>query len=79
VTDDPGEVDALAALIESAGVRMIQWRNLNIDPDLYLATVPAGTGGIGIPAAMETVRRRFPHVRHGYFNPALRGRGFLGA
>ena len=45
VTDDPGEVDALAGLIESAGVRMIQWRNLNIDPDLYLATVPPAPEG----------------------------------
>jgi hypothetical protein len=46
---------------------MIQWRNLNIDPDLYLETLgqklPAG---IGIRALIE----RIP-IRRGYFNPSV--------
>jgi hypothetical protein len=44
---------------------MIQWRNLNIDPDLYLETLgqtlPAG---IGIRRLIDEIP-----VRRGYFNP----------
>ncbi len=72
VTDQPDEVEAVSRLIGETGVRMIQWRNLNIDPDLYLASVPAPPGSLGIARAMDIVRKRFPELRHGYFNPAVR-------
>jgi pyruvate-formate lyase-activating enzyme len=73
VTDQPAEVEALGELIEKTGLQMIQWRNLNIDPDLYLESVPAPPGSLGVPAAMAAVRERFPGLRHGYFNPPLAG------
>jgi pyruvate-formate lyase-activating enzyme len=78
VTDQPDEMEALERLIEEAGVDMIQWRNLNIDPDLYLAGIPALPGSPGIPAAMARVRERFPDLRHGYFNPPLNRRPTAG-
>ncbi len=69
VTDQPAEVEALIRLVEEGGVNMIQWRNLNIDPDLYLTSVEAPPGGVGVRRAMAAVRRRHPSLRFGYFNP----------
>ncbi len=74
VTDQAQEVDALSRLIGETGVRMIQWRNLNIDPDIYLEHVPAPPGSLGIRRAMGIIRERFPRLDHGYFNPAVRRR-----
>lgn len=67
LTDAPKEVQALKGFIEETGIDMIQWRNLNIDPDTYLSmlgqTLPAG---IGIRNLIEGIG-----VRRGYFNPYL--------
>ncbi|HQP30113.1 MAG TPA: radical SAM protein [Deltaproteobacteria bacterium] len=67
LTDAPKEAQALQEFITENGIDMIQWRNLNIDPDLYLETLgqrlPAG---IGIRELIE----RIP-VRRGYFNPYI--------
>jgi len=65
LTDAPKEALALREFITHNGVDMIQWRNLNIDPDLYLETLgqrlPAGIG-------IRDLIGRIP-VRRGYFNP----------
>jgi len=39
VTDTRAECDALCRLLEETSPQMIQWRNLNIDPDIYMATL----------------------------------------
>lgn len=73
VTDRPEEVEALTALIKETGLDMIQWRNLNIDPQIYLAEMgitPDGEG-MGVDKLIKMLRRRFPRLRHGYFNPQL--------
>ena len=76
VSDREDEVQALETWIEEFGVDMIQWRNLNIDPTLYLDTVGYGSGGdgacMGLLPMLERIRARFPELRHGYFNPSLR-------
>jgi hypothetical protein len=53
---------------------MIQWRNLNIDPDYYMDSLNwKGTGkNIGMLALLERIREAFPDLRFGYFNPALK-------
>jgi pyruvate-formate lyase-activating enzyme len=70
-TDRPAEIDALAALIERCGVRMLQLRNLNIDPELYAGALPAGVygSGLGLDAFRQALSARFPRLRFGYFNP----------
>jgi hypothetical protein len=62
-------------LIESTGLQMIQWRNLNIDPDWYVNSIslPAATKALGMPLLLQKVREKFPHVRFGYFNPPVGG------
>lgn len=79
VTDDPAEWAAFRALLRAVRPDLIQWRNLNLDPAWYWETVrPFARGrGLGIPAVLARVRREFPAVRHGYYNPPLRGpRGY---
>lgn len=75
VTDDENEFAALANLIESTGLQMIQWRNLNIDPDWYVNSLdlPAVTKTLGMPLLLQKIREKFPHVRFGYFNPPMAG------
>jgi len=75
-TDQPAEFETMKELVHSLGVNMIQWRNLNIDPDLYLELMePPEEKGIGIPDLLRMFSEEFPGLRHGYFNPYLGGDG----
>ncbi|MCJ8500379.1 radical SAM protein [Desulfatitalea alkaliphila] len=71
-TDTPEERDALKAFLRVHPVHMIQWRNLNFDPLRYrhimTAAAPQGSP-IGIAPLITLVRRAFPRLLHGYFNP----------
>ena len=67
LTDAPKEVEALRRFIDSTGVDMIQWRNLNMDPDVYLEKIGQKLpSGIGIKRLIESIP-----LRRGYFNPYL--------
>jgi pyruvate-formate lyase-activating enzyme len=69
ITDREEEVDHLISFVRETDINMIQMRNLNIDPDLYLqAMEPRGNGGIGIPRMMDVIRTEFPGLVLGYFN-----------
>ena len=72
-TDQKAEWQALAKLLRDPGVDMIQWRNLNIDPEWYLAQMGTGAAAprLGMSALMQRVREQFPRVRFGYYNPPL--------
>lgn len=74
VTDRPEEAEALFQLVEQTGLDLIQWRNLNIDPEIYLKHIgplpPARP--LGMENLMKQLRQRFPALRHGYFNPRLK-------
>ncbi|HEV8662837.1 MAG TPA: radical SAM protein [Candidatus Methylomirabilis sp.] len=69
VTDREEEAEALFALIRRTGLHMVQMRNLNIDPRLYLAAVPPPRGKVlGIRRLLRLLRKEFAHVEIGYFN-----------
>jgi len=77
VTDDAAEYAAFAKLLAAVTPQMIQWRNLNIDPDWYMQTVdrvvPVRRRRImGIPELMQKLSLDFPGIRSGYFNPPVR-------
>jgi hypothetical protein len=57
---------------------MIQWRNLNSDPDWHVnnLTLPAVTKTPGMPLLLQKAREKFPHVRLGYFNPPVASNQF---
>ena len=75
VSDREKEIEALLKLIKESGLHLIQWRNLNLDPDLYLDSlgdVDSAGKAMGVKFLLAEVKRQFPHVRYGYFNPAWR-------
>ncbi len=69
VTDREDEVERLISFIRETNIDMIQMRNLNIDPDLYLGAIDSTDGkGIGISKMIDIMREEFPHLILGYFN-----------
>jgi pyruvate-formate lyase-activating enzyme len=79
VNDQEQEIRALIRIIENGWVDFIQWRNLNIDPEYYLQTLDIKAGedaprSLGIAELITALKRRFPNLGHGYFNPRLEGR-----
>jgi pyruvate-formate lyase-activating enzyme len=71
-TDTPEEYAALRAFVRRHGIHMIQWRNLNYDPHRYLSLFPEpdpSASPVGMAVVLSGMRRQFPKLLHGYFNP----------
>lgn len=73
MTDSVAEYEALRKLIIDTGLKMIQWRNFNIDPDWYLGKIGVADNGeiLGMKQLMELIREEFPDLKFGYFNPPM--------
>ncbi|MBT9156291.1 MAG: hypothetical protein DDT37_01276 [Firmicutes bacterium] len=57
VSDREEEVAALQRFIRETDVNQVQFRNLNIDPDLYLGLLPKAEGeALGIRSLLQAVR-----------------------
>lgn len=71
-TDAKEESEALVRFVDTYKIDMIQWRNLNFDPVKYIR-IMSKVGESGQPEGMDTViqilKKKFPKLRHGYFNP----------
>jgi len=76
-TDTPEELEAFIAFVKLHPVNQIQWRNLNFDPVRYWR-IMSGVQRLGIPIGMKTVLKRikksFPELQYGYFNPWVNGK-----
>ena len=75
LTDSAGEVKSLRRFLDDMDIDMIQWRNLNYDPlayfrELGLKVSPSEMTGVGNVIGM--VKKEYPGVMHGYFNPSKR-------
>jgi pyruvate-formate lyase-activating enzyme len=66
-TDREKEVEGWAELVRDTHLDLIQMRNLNIDPDLYLKEMGRGEG-IGISRMIEVLKAEVPSLQFGYFN-----------
>jgi pyruvate-formate lyase-activating enzyme len=66
-TDREKEVEGWVGLVRKTHLDLIQMRNLNIDPDLYLNEMGRGEG-MGISRMIEVLKAEVPSVRFGYFN-----------
>jgi pyruvate-formate lyase-activating enzyme len=66
-TDREKEIEGLIELIRETNLDLIQMRNLNIDPDLYLKTMGRGRG-VGISKMIDILKKEFPSLQFGYFN-----------
>lgn len=73
MTDSIDEYEALRKLIIDTELKMIQWRNFNIDPDWYLGKIGVTDTGerLGMKQLHELLREEFPKLKFGYFNPPI--------
>lgn len=72
-SDSEEEYAALEDLVREERVDLIQMRNLNLDPELYLELtegVPTGPC-MGLLNFMKRLRKACPWLKFGYFNPYL--------
>jgi len=64
VSDHEAEITALLRFIRRTGVNQVQFRNLNIDPDLYLSLLPTASGEpLGMGRLLQVVRETGVSVR----------------
>ncbi len=70
MTDSLPEVESLERLLATRPIRLIQWRNFNIDPSWYLEEVcrDYDAPAIGVKTMMKRLRKQFPDLRFGYHN-----------
>ncbi len=73
LTDEMAEIDRLSEVIEQNGLDLIQLRNHNIDPDWYLGSIGYNYSGMraGVQGMVKILKKRFPRLKFGYFNPPL--------
>lgn len=73
MTDSVEEYEALRKLIKETNLKMIQWRNFNIDPDWYLGLIGIAETSemIGVKQMMNLIKEEFPSIKFGYFNPPI--------
>lgn len=65
VTDREEEAEALISFIRKTQIKAIQWRNLAIDPDQYIAALPKRKGEVlGIPKLLALLKKEFPQLKH---------------
>ncbi|REK71704.1 radical SAM protein [Paenibacillus paeoniae] len=63
VTDREEEIEAMIGFVKRTGLKLIQMRNLNIDPESYLALIPKAQGEIyGMKQMLEIYRQELPDV-----------------
>ncbi|MFL5696828.1 MAG: radical SAM protein [Ktedonobacteraceae bacterium] len=76
--DREREVEALLSFVRETGLRLIQLRNLNIDPEVLLPRMPALDSmgrALGMRTMIEIIRREVPEVEIGNFTrPVKRSR-----
>jgi pyruvate-formate lyase-activating enzyme len=68
--DREREVEALLSFVKETDLRLIQLRNLNIDPEVLLPRVPPLDSmgrALGMRTLIDTLKREVPHVEIGNF------------
>ena len=59
VTDREEEIEAMLGFVKRTGLKFIQMRNLNIDPESYLSLIPQAQGEIyGMKQMLEIFAMR---------------------
>ena len=71
-TDTAPEMEALRRFLMTYPIHMIQWRNLNFDPLRYykiMSDTASNGASMGMKNLLGQIRREFPSLKFGYFNP----------
>src|SRR6266699_6272721 len=75
MVDREREVEALLSFVRETGLRLIQLRNLNIDPEVLLPRMPALDSmgkAMGIRTMIEIIKQELPEVEIGNFTRPVR-------
>src|SRR6266699_1088633 len=78
--DREREVEALLAFVRETGLRLIQLRNLNVDPEVLLPRMPelASMGrALGIRSLIELIKREAPIVEIGNFTRPVKRKRYI--
>jgi len=68
-SDSSKQIKSLVNFIKNNDIDMIQWRNLNIDPNYYMDHIShKGLKPQGVLYLVERIKNQFPDLKHGYFN-----------
>ncbi|ULO07457.1 radical SAM protein [Paenibacillus sp. 19GGS1-52] len=63
VTDREEEIEAMVEFVRRTDLKLIQMRNLNIDPESYLGLIPPAQGDIlGMKTMLDIFREELPEV-----------------
>jgi pyruvate-formate lyase-activating enzyme len=69
VSDSETEIKELIKFVRETKIDMIQLRNLNIDPQYYLDSIPyKNLEPRGITYLIKVLQQKFPRLKIGYFN-----------
>jgi wyosine [tRNA(Phe)-imidazoG37] synthetase (radical SAM superfamily) len=72
-TDQEEELEALKKLIGRTGLHFLHLKNLCIDPQLYVARMPASKSwALGMKTMARLLELEFPDLELGYFNKPVR-------
>lgn len=71
INDSEGEVEALLDLVQETGVKAIQIRNLNIDPDMLLEKIKPQGQVLGVPTFLNILQKELPQVQVGNYTKPL--------
>ncbi len=73
--DREREVEALLSFVNETGLRLIQLRNLNIDPEVLLPRMPALDSmgrALGMRTLIDILKREVPHTEIGNFTRPIK-------
>ncbi|OGX68385.1 MAG: radical SAM protein [Paenibacillus sp. RIFOXYA1_FULL_44_5] len=71
VTDREEEIEAMIEFIRKTKLKKIQFRNLNLDPESYLAIIPKAQGEVlGMKQMLDIFQDELPHVTMGSYTTA---------
>ena len=69
VTDREEEIEAMIEFVRRTGLKLIQLRNLNIDPESYLKLIPKAQGELlGMKQTIEIFEQELPDVVIGSYS-----------
>ena len=72
LNDQKNEVDTWIRFLKETKVDMIQLRNLNFDPNLFLEMVPPKEASIGINNFIESLNKDIPNIKIGSFTEYIK-------
>jgi pyruvate-formate lyase-activating enzyme len=72
LADAEDEAAAWVDFLRETGTRLVQLRNLNIDPELLEPRLPPHGPALGVRAFVDLLRRELPDVRVGNFSVPVR-------